>query len=114
MEQAIPSSPVEKIMVDKKTESELVEYAGGWMTERKGTDAPKFLKFATPIIALFGIVYVIMFMNGEVGHSTRGRLVQQFDAVTGFSSGFMYFVAALIAIYLIIVTWFAWGKADHD
>ncbi len=101
-------------MADKKTESELVEYAGGWMTERKGTDAPKFLKFAIPIIACGALIYSVLFMNGEVTNPTRGKLVEQFNAATGHSNAFMYFVAALIVIFLVIVTTFAWGKADHD
>ena len=36
---------------EKKESAELHEYAGGWMTERKGTDVPIFLKVVSPIIA---------------------------------------------------------------
>ncbi len=101
-------------MADNKPETDLHEYAGGWMTERKHTDAPTFLKFATPVIALCCLIYAIVFMNGEITHSTRGRLVQQFNAATGSSNAFMYFVVALIAIYLVIVTMFAWSKEKHE
>ena len=101
-------------MADNKPEPEVKEIAGGWITERKGTDAPTFLKFATPIIALCCLIYSIVFMNGEVGHATRGKLVQQFNAATQSSSAFMYIVAALIAIYLVIVTLYAWSKPHED
>ena len=45
----------EKLMSDeikKDVPEDLKEYAGGWMTERKGTDAPAFLKLAFPVIGL--------------------------------------------------------------
>ena len=101
-------------MADKKPEHDVKEIAGGWMTERVGTDAPTFLKFATPVIAACAIIYAVVFMNGEVTHTTRGKLVQQFNAATQSSNAFMYFVAALIAIYLIIVTMYAWSKPHED
>ncbi len=101
-------------MADNKKQSEIKEYAGGWMTERKGTDLPTFLKFAFPVIGICCAVYLFIFMNGETTHSTRGKLVQQFNAATQSSSGFMYFVAGLIVIYLIILVRFAMAKPDHE
>ncbi len=83
--------------------TELHEYAGGWMTERKGTDLPPFLKFALPVIGVCCAAYLIVFMNGEITHATRGPLVQQLNAATHSSSAFMYMVVALIAIYLVIL-----------
>ena len=53
-------------------------------------------------------------INGEVNHATRGILVRQFNAVTGTANGFMYFVAALIAIFAIITVKFAFGKSHED
>ena len=38
-------------MADKKT-PEVKDYAGGWITEKKGTEVPGFLKLAFPIIGL--------------------------------------------------------------
>jgi len=93
---------------------ELKEYAGGWITERKGTGIPPFLKLAYPIIAVAAIVYLFIFMNGEVTHSTRGALVQQLDAVTGSANGFMYAVAAMIAVYVIILVAFLFKKSEHE
>jgi len=101
-------------MAEVKSESsELHEYAGGWMTERKGTDVPMFLKVVSPIIAICCATYLIVYMNGEVNHATRGRLVQQFNAATMSSSTFMYVVAALIAVYVLILAKFIWGKTEH-
>ena len=79
----------------KKTE--LKEYAGGWITERKESRIPGFLKLAYPIIVIAVVVYLVVFMNGEVAHSTRGVFVQQLNAVTGTANPFMYIVGALIA-----------------
>jgi len=97
-----------------KPKSELKEYAEGWITERKGTEIPGFLKLASPIIALAAIVYLFIFMNGEVNHSTRGNLVQQLNAVTGNANTFMYIVAGIIAVYLIILVSFLFGKSGHE
>jgi hypothetical protein len=52
------------------------ELAGGWITERKGTAIPAFLKLAYVGFCLFGLVYLHRYWSGEVGHDTRGPLVQ--------------------------------------
>lgn len=96
-------------MSDPK-ETGLKEYAEGWITEREGTGVPGFLKLAMPVIALFCVAYVVVYMNGEVGHSDRGALVQKFNEVTQSSSGLMYAIAALMVIYGIIVVAFAMRK----
>jgi Na+/H+ antiporter NhaC len=93
---------------------ELHEYAGGWITERKGTGIPGFLKLAYPIIAIACIAYLVLFINGEVNHSERGPLVQQLNAVTGSANGFMYIVAALIAVYVVILLAFLFKKSGHE
>jgi len=98
----------------EKLKPELKEYADGWITERKGTGIPGFLKLAYPVIAVACLVYLFVFMNGEVNHSTRGSLVQQLNAVTGFSNNFMYIVAALIAVFVIILLTFLFGKSKHE
>jgi hypothetical protein len=92
---------------------ELTEYAEGWITERKGTGIPGFLKLAYPIILIAVIAYLFVYMNGEVTHSTRGGLVQQLNAVTGNANTFMYVVMALIAVYVIVLLAFVYKKSDH-
>lgn len=99
-------------MSEEKNE-ELKEYADGWITERKGTDAPMFLKAAYIVITLGTLSYLFMYMNGEVDNETRGPLVQAFNKVTGTADGFMYFVIALAVIYAIILLSFVWGKSKH-
>jgi len=100
-------------MTEKPT-SELKEYAGGWITERKETTIPSFLKLAYPIIAVACLAYLFIFINGEVNNSTRGTLVRQLNAVTGSSPVFMYVVAGLLAIFGIILLVFVYGKSDHE
>jgi hypothetical protein len=99
---------------DKKGQDDLKDYADGWMQERKGTDSPGFLKLAIPVIALGGTAYIIMQMYGDIGHATRGPLVQQFNAATKTSPGLMYVVAAMALIYSITVTIFAFSKPHKD
>jgi hypothetical protein len=101
-------------MATETPKSELHEYAGGWITERKGTGIPGFLKLAFPIIGLAVLVYIVVFMNGEINHSTRGTFVQQLNAVTGTANGFMYMVAAMISAFLIILLVFLFRKPSNE
>ncbi len=101
-------------MTTQSPKSELNDYAGGWITERKGTDVPVFLKIFFPVLAIAMIAYLFLFINGEVNHSTRGSLVQQLNAVTGTANGFMYMVAAMISIYLLLLIAFLFKKSDHE
>jgi len=99
-------------MTEEK-KSELTEYADGWITERKGTGIPGFLKLAYPIILIAVIAYLFVYMNGEVTHSTRGNLVLQLNAVTGNANTFMYVVMALIAAYVVVLLAFLYKNSDH-
>jgi hypothetical protein len=101
-------------MSNEQSNSELHEYAGGWITERKGTKIPGFLKLAYPVVALACLAYIFIYMNGEIHHSTRGPLVQQLNAVTGNANSFMYIVAAMIAIYAVILFAFVFGKHRNE
>jgi len=100
-------------MTEKPT-SELKDYAGGWITERKDTGIPPFLKLAYPIIAIAAFAYLFLFINGEVNHSTRGTFVRQLNAVTGSSPVFMYVVAAMLVVFGIILLVFVYGKSSHE
>jgi len=91
----------------------LKEYADGWITEREGTEVPRFLKFAYPVIAGGCLIYFLVYMYGEVNHPDRGALVRALNAATEASGGLMYAIAALIVIFGIIVVAFSFGKS-HD
>lgn len=97
-------------MENEPNNEELKDYADGWITERKGTDAPAFLKAAFCIIPLGALTYFFVYMNGETFHSDRGPLVAAFNRATGTANGFMYFVGALILIYALILIAFALKK----
>jgi hypothetical protein len=101
-------------MPDVKTPVEVKDYADGWITERKGTEIPKFLKFSYIVIAAGALAYFMVYMFGEVNHANRGVLVQQFNAATQSSSGFMYFVLALIVVFAAVVVKFAFSKLHED
>ena len=92
---------------------EIKDYAGGWITEREGTDVPVFLKFAYLVIAIGCIVYLVVYMNGEVGHADRGPLVQAFNAATGSSDPFMWIVVGLAVVFTVITAAFAFKKLRH-
>jgi hypothetical protein len=99
-------------MSDNK--NEIKEYAGGWITERKGTEVPGFLKVAFPIIGLSCVSYFVLYMNGEVGHEERGPLVQKFNQTTGGADTLMYIVTALALIFVVTVVLFAVRKSEHE
>ncbi len=98
----------------KNGKEELKDFAGGWIQERKGTDAPGFLKFVTPIISLGGASYLVFQMYGDVHHATRGPFVEQFNKVSQTSPVFMYVVAGMVFIYAVIVSVFAFQKPHKD
>ena len=100
-------------MSDEKKQ-ELKGYADGWITERKGTKIPGFLKLSYPIIVAAMLYYIYTFMNGEVDNASRGTLVQQLNAVTGTANPFMYIVGAMVLIYGIVLLAFVYGKNDHE
>src|ERR1700744_1317337 len=93
--------------------SGLKEYADGWITERKGTDIPGFLKIAYPVIGVAVLIYIVIYLNGEVTHSTRGTLVQQLNEVTGTANAFMFIVGAMIVMYLGILLAYLFKKPGH-
>src|SRR4051812_38660781 len=88
----------------------LHEIAGGWIMERKGTDVPGFLKATYIVVAGSCLIYSIWWVNGDAGDSERGRLVQQFNSATQFSSAFMWFVSALVVVFALILFKFAFTK----
>jgi hypothetical protein len=91
-------------------ETKIKEYADGWITEREGMPIPGFLKLAFIVIAGGCLSYLLLFMNGEVNHPDRGRLVRAFNAATEFSAGLMYAVAGLIVVFGVIVVAFSLRK----
>ena len=101
-------------MPETKAPEEIKEYAEGWITERKGTDIPPFLKFSYIVIMVGAIAYFFLFMNGEVNHSDRGQLVRQLNKATQSSSALMYLVIAMVVIYAIIVIAFAFKSFHED
>ncbi len=101
-------------MSDNNKQDEIKEYADGWITERKGTDVPAFLKVAYVFIIGGAVTYLIIFMNGEVNHSDRGVLVRIFNAATHSSPALMYTIAAIIIVYLLILMSFVLRKFHED
>ena len=91
--------------------SKLKDYAGGWITEREGTDIPTFLKFAYIAIAGGAVAYFLLYMYGEVNHSERGPLVRALNAATEASAGLMYAIAALIVVFGVVTVAFSFGKS---
>ena len=96
---------------EKASEPKTKDYAGGWITEKEGTEPPAFLKLAFPVIGLGAIAYMWLYMNGEVSNSTRGPLVRQFNQATSTADGFMYGVVALTLVFVITLVAFALRKS---
>lgn len=94
------------------TDQKIKEYAGGWITEREGTQIPPFLKLAYIVIAGGCLAYFFLYMYGEVNHADRGVLVQALNAATQASAGLMYAIAGMIVLFGLIVVAFSFGKHD--
>jgi SNF family Na+-dependent transporter len=101
-------------MAEPNDPGKLKPYADGWINERKGTDVPTFLKFAYMVIAGSALAYIIIYMNGEIHNTERGLIVQQFNRATQSSPAFMYAVAAMVAVFIILLVKFAFSKFHED
>ncbi|HUJ22714.1 MAG TPA: hypothetical protein VLX58_14375 [Bryobacteraceae bacterium] len=99
---------------ETKARNDLTEYAGGWITERKGTEVPGFLKLAIVVITGGALAYFFLYMYGETRNEERGALVQQLNAATQSSVAFMYLIAAMIILFAVIVAVFALRKSQHQ
>ena len=97
-------------MSSKEDSTGVKEYAGGWITERKFTDVPGFLKYAYIVIFLGTISYAVYFMNGAVSETDRGLLVSQLNQATESSDTFMYIVALLALTAAALTVRFAFSK----
>ena len=100
--------------MEQTKQSEIKEYAGGWITERAGTEVPGFLKLAFLVIASGALAYFFLFMYGETGHEDRGVLVRQMNAATEASAVLMYLVAAMVIVFGVIVVTFALTKSHKE
>jgi Na+/H+ antiporter NhaC len=98
----------------RKETEELKSYADGWMTERKNTDIPGFLKAAFPVIGLGAVAYLVLQMSGDIHNAQRGGLVAQFNRVSHTAPVMSYTVAALALIYVGIVVVFAIRSFKED
>ncbi len=97
---------------DRETTHEL---AGGWISERKGTPVPGFLKLAYAGLSAFGVAYLLLFVAGEVGHATRGPLVQQMSA-TMEPPGPVWIgvLAAILVAFGAALVWYAVVRRAGD
>ena len=101
-------------MAEPNDPDKLKSYADGWITERKGTDVPTFLKFAYVVIAASALTYIFVYWKGEIHNAERGLIVQQFNRATQSSPVFLYVVGALVALFIILLVKFAFGKLPED
>jgi hypothetical protein len=97
------------------TEKEdLHEIAGGWITERKNTPVPGFLKLSYVGFCLFGLVYLVSYWSGETGHATRGPLVEEANRIMQTPGGaFMGFLLAVLAVYVAGLLWYAFFAKEE-
>ena len=98
----------------QETQPNIHDYAGGWITERTGTEVPAFLKFAYVGVAVGTVSYLILYMTGETTHSERGSIVEQFNRATENSPGLIYMVAAMAAVFFLAVILFAFRNTEGE
>ncbi len=102
-------------MSDTTDKGDIHELAGGWITERKGTPVPGFLKLTYVGFCAFGLIYLFSYMAGEVNHATRGPLVKQLNAVMD-QPGTPWFalLGTLIAAYTALLLWYALVRKEEE
>jgi hypothetical protein len=91
------------------------EIAGGWITERKGTPVPLFLKLTYIGFCLFGLFYLFSYYQGEIDHPTRGALVRlQNEAAHLPGMGWIVFLAGVLLVYVIGLLWYAFSAKGEE
>ena len=91
------------------------QLAGGWITEKKGTPIPAFLKLAYVGFSLFGLVYLYRYWSGEVAHETRGPLVQQANQIMQTpGTAWHAFIYVCLAAFVLVLTWYAFLRRAED
>ena len=99
-------------MSDKK---DIHELAGGWITERKGTPIPAFLKLTYVGFCAFGLVYLYRYWAGEVGHATRGPLVEaQNQVMQTPGAGWHAVIYVCVAAFAAGLVWYALLRRAED
>lgn len=99
---------------DNPVNAPVHEIAGGWITERTGTPVPLFLKLTYIVFCLFGLYYLFAYAQGEVDHATRGALVRlQNEAAQLPGMGWIYFIAAVLLLYVIGLLWYAFTAKEE-
>jgi len=100
--------------VNKET-VEVKEHAGGWITERKGTKVPGFLKLSYVGFSLFGIVYLFLYRMGEVAHGARGAFVRELNQSMDVPPGpFIALLAACVILFVAGLLMFTFSSAATE
>jgi len=101
-------------MTDEK-DPQIHELAGGWITERKGTVVPGFLKLTYVGFCAFGLVYLVRYWQGELGHETRGPLVQQANALAELpGSAWLAVIGGCVVLFTLGLLWFAFVARTEE
>ena len=102
-------------MATDPEQGEIHELAGGWITERKGTPIPLFLKLSYVAFSIFGVVYLFRYVMGEVDHASRGPLVRQLNQATEEPSGlWIGFLAVCLIGFIGGLLYFAFGRDGKE
>lgn len=104
-------------MSDQKQsdQGEVHEIAGGWITERKKTPIPGFLKMAYVGFCAFALYYLWSYWSGETGHSTRGPLVEEFNRSSQSPAGWWHILLfILLGCFVAGLWWFALVKKEEE
>ncbi|MFN7962787.1 MAG: hypothetical protein U0002_16070 [Thermoanaerobaculia bacterium] len=102
-------------MSDKPEKDEIHEIAGGWITERKNTPIPGFLKLTYLGFPAFGLYYMFRYWLGETDHATRGPLVAQINQATGAPAGWWHILLGVIfAAYVAGLLWFVFLRKEEE
>lgn len=102
-------------MSTEPSEDKVHELAGGWIKERVGTPIPLFLKLAYVGFSLFGLYYLFAYWTGEVGHSTRGPFVEEFNKAVEMPGGaWLGVIAVSLGLFVIGLLVYAFRRGGDE
>ena len=102
-------------MSSEPQDEKIHEVAGGWITERVGTPIPLFLKLSYIGFSLFGLYYLFTYWSGEVGHSSRGPFVEEFNKAIDMPGGaWLAVMAVSLGLFVVGLLAYAFRKGGEE
>lgn len=102
--------PCNKLLSSLPAQTDLKEYASGWLTQRKSAEIPGYLKAIFALIGLFATGYLV----SASGVTASVSAAQENDLLASTGEWAMYAIAAVTLVYACIAGVSALRKSREE